>query len=257
MPAYTARLGLPYPEPTDPPDVPQDLSELANAIDAYISTMKIPVGTVIGYVGSTAPTGWALCDGKPHGSSRLEAFLGSKNAPDLQERFIKGIGDLAAAEAGRFGGARTVTLTEANMASHSHAASTSAAGGQGHGHTGVLSLTVGGGGHVHDVPPQAAGMQYGIHQLGAGGLSAASAQFNKSGSKPSADGGITDLTASDAAPDDTPAHSHTVNYTPAGSSPAAEGPHSHAGPSGTTAVGGGAAHGGPPPYYVVTFLIKV
>lgn len=80
------------------------------------------------YSGSinSIPDGWQLCDG-------------SNGAPDLRGRFIVGYdpadGDYNAI--GKKGGAKEVTLTEAQMPSHSHAGSTDQ-GGQ-HSHSGTAA----------------------------------------------------------------------------------------------------------------------
>ena len=51
------------------------------------------------------PNGWVLCDGQ-------------NNTPDLRNRFVVGAGDSYAVDA--TGGADSVTLTEAQMPSHTH-----------------------------------------------------------------------------------------------------------------------------------------
>lgn len=56
----------------------------------------IPVGTIVPYAGSTAPTGWFLCNGRSFSSSNypeLYKVLGNTDCtPDLQGRFIVGVG---------------------------------------------------------------------------------------------------------------------------------------------------------------------
>lgn len=65
----------------------------------------VPVGGIIMWSGSTAPTGWALCDGQ-------------NGTPDLRDRFIVGAG--SGYIPGDTGGANTVTLTVGQMPSHKH-----------------------------------------------------------------------------------------------------------------------------------------
>lgn len=94
--------------------------EIANAADILTSTSQaMPTGAIITYGGTTAPTGWHLCDGTAHGSSALQAVIGSANTPDLRNRFIVGAGSTYANKA--VGGAATVSLTEANLPIHTHA----------------------------------------------------------------------------------------------------------------------------------------
>ncbi|NBW04257.1 MAG: hypothetical protein EBR87_11225, partial [Cytophagia bacterium] len=60
--------------------------------------------------GAAAPAGWALCDG-------------NNGTPNLSGRFILGSGaesGLTARTLGQSGGAESVTLTEAQMPSHTH-----------------------------------------------------------------------------------------------------------------------------------------
>lgn len=82
-----------------------------------------PVGAIAAWMGTTAPPGWAICDGTPHGSAELQAVSGSANTPDLRDRFIVGAGPSYAAKA--TGGTATETLTAAQsgVAAHSHTAS--------------------------------------------------------------------------------------------------------------------------------------
>ena len=78
----------------------------SNAISCT-SMNVIPYGSIIMWYGSVAsiPAGWALCNG-------------SNNTPDLRGRFVVGAGD--SYSPGNTGGANTVTLTAAQMPSHSH-----------------------------------------------------------------------------------------------------------------------------------------
>jgi microcystin-dependent protein len=87
------------------------------ATKAYVDT-SMPIGTIVAFGGTTAPTDWHLCNGTAHGSSALQTVIGSANAPDLRDRFIVGAGSTYADKA--TGGAATVTLTEAQMPSHYH-----------------------------------------------------------------------------------------------------------------------------------------
>jgi hypothetical protein len=108
---------LPYPEPTDIPDVPEDMRRLAEAIEIALNNV-LPIGSVMAWAGSgAAPAGWHLCDGTPHGSPELKAVTGSDNAPDLRNRFVLGSGTRAR---GATGGAETVLLTAATSGIGTH-----------------------------------------------------------------------------------------------------------------------------------------
>lgn len=78
-----------------------------------------PVGGIVMWAGSLLdmPAGWALCNGQ-------------NGTPDLRSRFVVGYnpgeGDYDAI--GKTGGAKTVTLTEQQIPSHSHTGNTGAAG---------------------------------------------------------------------------------------------------------------------------------
>lgn len=118
-----------------------------------------PVGSILATARSTAPDGWLLCDGSAVSRSTYAALFaaigttfGSGNGsttfnlPDLRGRVIAGI-DSSQAEfdaRGETGGAKTHTLTSAQMPSHSHTASTSSAGA--HTHTGTTNSA---GSHTH------------------------------------------------------------------------------------------------------------
>jgi microcystin-dependent protein len=93
-------------------------SAAASAISA-----ALPVGVINAYYGTTAPSGWLLCDGAaiPAQYTALIALVGA-NTPNLKGRVLVG---LNAAEAefdtlGETGGAKTVTLSSAEMPSHNH-----------------------------------------------------------------------------------------------------------------------------------------
>lgn len=71
------------------------------------STHYVPTGGIIMWSGSIAsiPSGWYLCDG-------------TNSTPDLRNRFVVGAGDEYAVDA--TGGAKQVTLTSAQIPSHTH-----------------------------------------------------------------------------------------------------------------------------------------
>ena len=85
--------------------------------DARLANSSLFVtGMIMMYTGSTAPSGWAICNGQ-------------NGTPDLRDRFIVGAG--SAYSVNNTGGANSVTLTEAQMPSHNHSFS----GSSSHSHT--------------------------------------------------------------------------------------------------------------------------
>lgn len=108
---------------------------------SYVDT-RLPAGVIVMWSGAAnaIPTGWYLCDG-------------ANSTPDLRNRFIVGAGSSYAV--GATGGADSVTLSEAQIPSHSHtfSATTSSSGSHthtindpGHYHTVGTSGEAGGGG---------------------------------------------------------------------------------------------------------------
>ena len=151
-----------YPETADGPKSFKDFAD-------FLDLILPPVGTLMPYVGNTAPTGWLLCEGQEVSSTtypKLAAQCGTKfgtaaagsfRLPSLKGRVIAGL-DSSQTEfdtIGKTGGSKTVTLTTSNLPAHGHTAtsltlSATAATGGDHGHT--ISGTVGGtGGHSHGV----------------------------------------------------------------------------------------------------------
>ncbi len=94
-----------------------NLSTFANDTN-YITLAQVPASFVTGMIimwnttVATIPSGWVLCDG-------------NNNTPDLRARFIVGVGDGTGAgnsnySVGNSGGAEQVTLTTAQIPSHTH-----------------------------------------------------------------------------------------------------------------------------------------
>lgn len=126
---------------------------------------RIPTGTILPFVGTTAPAGWALCDGATSvgaatelgillggASGRYGTVGGNPLVPDLRNRFPYGAftGSWGAAT----GGAGTASLAAANLPTHTHDAgglTTSTAADHAHGFgtiaTGSASVE-----HTHSFP---------------------------------------------------------------------------------------------------------
>jgi microcystin-dependent protein len=107
----------------------------------------VPPGTVTQYAGAAAPTGYLLCQGQSLDTTNYGnlfnvigyTYGGSGSnflLPNLQNRVPVGKGPDAEFDAlGETGGAKTVTLTTANIAAHTHSGTT-AAETQNHTHSG-------------------------------------------------------------------------------------------------------------------------
>jgi len=54
----------------------------------------VPTGTVVSFLGTTAPRGWLLCDGGtiPTTNTALKNLLGTTRTPDLRGMFLRGTG---------------------------------------------------------------------------------------------------------------------------------------------------------------------
>lgn len=111
--------------------------------DAF-KKLVCPVGTITAFGGTTAPTGWLLCDGNAisGGYTELIALVGA-NTPDMRGRFP--LGDNASLTLLGTGG--SVTITTGQLPSHSHANTATAA----------TSVTLSDPGHGHSVNQSNAG----------------------------------------------------------------------------------------------------
>ena len=113
-------------------------SAIQTQINNVIASLSsaVPTGTVSMYAGTTAPTGYLICDGSPVSRTTYSALFsaistiygngdGSTtfNLPDLRGRAPIGVGQgtgLTNRTLGSRVGDETVTLTEAQMPSHGH-----------------------------------------------------------------------------------------------------------------------------------------
>jgi len=63
----------------------------------------VPTGTIMAYIGATAPTGWLLCDGSTiadnAATARLRELLGATTTPNLNARYLRGTGAVTGKEA--------------------------------------------------------------------------------------------------------------------------------------------------------------
>lgn len=155
-----------YPEAADGPKAFKDYSD-------FLDLILPPVGTVLPYVGATAPSGWLLCDGSTVSSTtypKLSALCGTKFGtattgnfilPNLKGRVIAGV-DSSQSEfdtLGETGGTKTSALSATNLPAHAHStpdhthsgslSGASAASSGDHGHTITSSINAQTGAHTH------------------------------------------------------------------------------------------------------------
>jgi microcystin-dependent protein len=83
----------------------------------------MPKGCIVAWSGAVdkIPATWALCDGK------------TNDTPNLVDKFILGNNVIIVDEKLKIGGAKSVTLTLANMPPHTHGGNTSSNGSHSHG----------------------------------------------------------------------------------------------------------------------------
>lgn len=207
------------------------VSAIATQVESMISPSGVPAGVITQYAGTTAPTGWLLCQGQALSTTTyadLFAALGGAggggyryggsgstfNLPNLKGRVPVGM-DATQGEfdnLGETGGSKTHTLIAAEMPSHDHTLS---------------GLTVGGGGehaHSHD----GNGGLAGIMTRSSLGMSGGVDLQSLSTGGPTLGFGTIDAGG---------AHNHTVT-----------------GSMGT--AGSGGAHNNLQPYIVVNYIIK-
>jgi microcystin-dependent protein len=167
-----------------------------------------PTGIIAIWSGSVAtiPTGWLLCDG-------------TNGTLNLRDKFIVGAGSTYAV--GDTGGVDTVTLSVAQMPSHTHT---------------VAGTTAADGIHTHFVndPSHAHGIQQlwlnGGADAGSPGVSGAGSASGFTATTVSSGTGISIVTGG--------AHQHSYSGT-------------------TTSIGGGTAHENRPPYFALCYIQKI
>jgi microcystin-dependent protein len=234
----TALTGVPT-APTAAPGT----STTQIATTAFVQT-ALPIGSVIMWFGTVGaiPAGWQVCDG-------------TNGTPDLRDRFVVGAGSAYAL--GNTGGADTVTLTTAQIPSHTHSISGSGTTANANiSHTHTFSGTTGGQSvnHTHSGSTDVQGVHnhntIGGGSLAAGGgYRAATSDFTRATDAAGAHNH--NFTTNSASND----HVHSLSGTTAAADPVHAHTFSFSGTSGGT--GGGNAHENRPPYFALLFIMRV
>lgn len=115
-------------------------------------TYSTPVGMIVGFAGSTAPTGWLLCQGQAVSRTtyaKLFAVIGTTfgsgdgsttfNLPDARGRVLVGVGNSGATGStnhtlGQKSGEETHKLTVSEMPQHRHGINYVGTSGSGYGY---------------------------------------------------------------------------------------------------------------------------
>jgi hypothetical protein len=74
------------------------VQETINTVLPDPASLGVPVGTIIAFYGSSAPSGYFACDGSSFNASqnnKLYAILGKSTTPDLRGCFLRGLGGAA------------------------------------------------------------------------------------------------------------------------------------------------------------------
>ena len=263
-------------------EVETDLSDHKNAGNPHSDSASladlddaVPSGVITMYSGSTAPSGWTLCDG-------------TDGAPDLRDRFIVGAGD--SYDVDDTGGADSVTLSESEIPSHDHSSGTLEADDDSHSHSdnfsvdsdshshGDGSLSTGTDGyHGHSGSTNSTGSHTHSARSGTGSFNSSYDEENyfSSGSF-SLDTTIDGHTNVSGVINSSGSHSHSVSINSNGShSHSVSGTtssdshshslsggvssdtHNHSISGSTGSTGGDNSHENRPPYYALAFIMKL
>lgn len=278
--AFTAIPSLPATDPTTDNQVVRK---------AYVDNYT-PAGVITQYGGTTAPTGWLLCQGQAISRvnalyTRLFTAIGTNygigdgsttfNVPNLQGRIPVGKDATVEFDAlGETGGSKTHTLTTANLPSHQHGVGTilpNTIAGHVHAHT--LAIANHSSSHTHTIDPPSTNLSlvdpgHGhvsgvVIRTSAGTFGGAASGHGGTSITDSADAGIvantTGIYGSVNIPQFTSGsesgfaamvHSFSGSITSGGG-------HTHTMTGSTALEGSGTAFNNLPPYIVVNYIIKL
>lgn len=119
----------------------------------WVNGAGVPTGTVSQFAGSTAPSGYLLCQGQSLSTTTYATLFGvigyqyggsgaSFNLPDLQNRIPIGKGSGSFATLNNSGGAETIALSTANVPSHTHTFSATTSSDGYHAHNIAIGSTI-------------------------------------------------------------------------------------------------------------------
>lgn len=191
------------------------------------SSATTPIGGIIMWRGSTAPEGWAICDGSnaPNGMS----------TPDLRNRFVLGMGTNGIDVTGGSTVTSWTSLTEDQIPSHSHTIAHSHSVNIDTNESGDHNHSLGSnGGHNHN-----ANVVQGLGSHSAGGVN--NRDYPTPPSALPTDGAHTHSVSTDGN------HLHSVNGNTSGSSTNS---------SGNTGRGEAHRHTIDPPYYTLAYIMR-
>lgn len=195
-------------QPNGVPSLDKDGIVLREQLPPITIPDSIPKGVIVMWSGTlaTIPAGWALCDG-------------TNGTPNLIGRFVFG-----AANAGATGGSNNLTLTAANIPSHTHTIES---------HTHTFSGTTSNTTHSHGITTTNSGTSQPIPAFPLSGVTASASSTNT-------------YRILDGAILSSGGHLHSFSGTTAGAS---------AGTTGST--GSGTAIDNRPAYYALAFIMKL
>lgn len=209
------------------------------ATTAFVQA-AIPSGVILLWSGSIAsiPSGWALCNG-------------SNGTPDLRNRFVVGAGSTYSV--GNTGGADSVTLTSAQIPSHTHTVTTTGSTSSSGAHTHTFSGTTGNmsanATHTHNIsdPGHTHTLTYPI--INAQGATAGN-EAGANTSSATTNSSKTGITINSTSVE----HTHTYSGTTV-----SNGAHTHTLTLTSTAAntGGGTSHENRPPYYALAYIMRL
>lgn len=194
-------------EPNGVPSLDEDGIVLREQLPPITIPDSIPKGVIVMWSGTkeTIPIGWGLCDG-------------TNGTPNLIGRFVFG-----AVNAGTTGGSTNLTLTEANIPSHTHTTGS---------HTHTFSGTTGSTAHTHGIATTSGALTQPYAATPISGVTALSTTKHY-------------YLMNNVMSPDSGSHSHSFSGTTAGA-------------SGTTgSTGNGTAINILPPYYTLAYIIKL